>query len=762
MILKIFKFLFFAIFFIAANCGAAALITVSVLYQRLPELSNLVDYRPRLPMRVYSSDGVLLGEFGEERRQYLRYNEFPPLLINALLATEDARFFEHYGVDFIGVGRAALGYAAGRREGASTITMQVARNFYLRRDRTPIRKLVEILLALKIENTFAKHEILERYLNQIYLGHGSYGFSAAAEEYYGKSVDKLDVAEIAILVGMPKAPSTLNPRSRPARAKSRQKHVLKRMYAIGLIENDEYSHLLKSDLPPLASTARKLHGKADFVAEEVRKIVFEKFGDSAYERGINVYTTISAHLQNAATKSLRQGLIEHSERQAYPGAEEYFDTQGYTKKDYLNILKKVAIIGNLQPAIIYKIDKKSMKVIAKNGERHTLGKDSLKWVRKHMPGGGKKPVLRQGALVRLRTDKETIKVTALPGAQSGFVVLSSDDGAVLAMVGGFDFINNKYNNVTQASRQPGSAIKPFFFSAALEKGMSPANKIPDAPIYLTPEETGSKEGWQPKNYNDRFSGSITMRRALSKSKNLATIHLTKNIGLNYARDYLFRFGFKPNDHGPFLTTALGAGSTTPLELATAYAVFANGGYLVRPYFISRIEDYDGNKIVNELDYENRRVVIDRRNAYIMTSMLQSVISEGTGIRAKKLGRRDLSGKTGTTNDTRDAWFAGYGGNFTAVSWVGYPQNKTLGKKETGSRAALPIWLRFMEFALDGVPEVQYEVPVGIIVADVDAETGEIVLSDSERKIRQEYFYSEFLPTESEEILSPTIETEDLF
>lgn len=762
ILLKIIKFLFWAGLLIGVNAAAASLITLSVLYERLPELDTLVDYRPRLPMRVYSSEGQLLAEFGEERRRYLRYADFPPALINGLLATEDARFFEHDGVDFVGVGRAAIGYASGRREGASTITMQVARNFYLRRDRTPLRKLVEILLALKIENTFSKNEILERYMNQIYLGNGSYGFSAAAAEYYGKSVDELNMAEIAVLVGLPKAPSALNPRRQPERAKDRQNHVLKRLYTVGLIGEEEYSDLVKSDLPPLSSTARKLRGTADFVAEEVRKRVFEQFGDSAYERGINVYTTIRLPLQAAAVHALRQGLVAYTERHPYTGPEQYFDVQGYTKTDYLKRLKDTTVVGHLQPAIVIGATPDSLTVITGDGNTQTLSGESIAWVADHLPGRGKNLVLREGALIRLRQEDGIVKVSALPGAQGAMVVISSDDGAVLAMVGGFDFLYNKFNHAIQAKRQPGSAIKPFIFSAALEKGLSPAFVIPDAPIYLTPEETGSEEDWQPKNYDEKVAGFITTRRALAKSKNLATVHLAKYIGIAYARDYLLRFGFQAADHPPYLSTALGAGSTTPLELSGGYAVFSNGGYLVHPYFISRIEDYDGNKIVNELDYEKRQVVIDRRNAFIMSSMLNSVITEGTGRQANRLGRRDIGGKTGTTNDTRDAWFAGFGGNLTAVSWVGYPQNKSLGEKETGSRAALPIWVNFMEKALADAPEVQYDLPRGIIVAEVDEKTGEIVLSETQGTTRLEYFYNEFLPQGRDIIQATEEQSHDLF
>ena len=745
MLLSLFRGLILLLLFVSLNGAAAGVIIVSVVYDKLPTLQVLLDYRPRLPMRIYSADGELMGEFGEERRDYTEYSDFPPDLVNALLATEDVRFFEHYGVDFVGIVRAAAGYAAGRREGASTITMQVARNFYLRRDRTLVRKMVEVLLALKIESLFDKRQILERYMNQIYLGHGSYGFAAAAREYYDKTLDELTMAEIAVLSGLPKAPSRLNPRSYPERAKERQKHVLGRMLAVGLLDEQNYLILTGEALPPLAVTARRLKGNADFAAEEVRKTIYQYFGDAAYERGINVYTTIRSPLQQAAVEALRTGLLEHEERYPYSGAERYIDAEDFLDADYRQALRGIPAIGGLQPAIVKEAAIGGLQVIAKNGERYDLKGDAIKWVRRHLPGGGAEPVLRRGAVVRLVGDGEETRVTALPGAQGAVISLSSDDGAIVAMAGGFDFLHNQFNNATQAKRQPGSAIKPFFYSAALEKGLMPASILPDAPIYLSRKETGSDEAWQPRNYDGKTAGAITLRRALSASKNLATIRLARHIGINYAVDHLSRFGFQESDHPPYLTTSLGAGAATPLEVARAYAVFANGGYLVSPYLITRVEDYDGNEIVKELDYENRQVVIDRRNAFIMTNLLQSVILEGTGRRALQLKRQDLAGKTGTTNDTRDAWFAGYGGDLTTVSWVGYAQNKSLGEEETGSRAALPVWIKFMGPALDGEPETQYPVPDGVISVEVGRESGKILAPGAAEKVRREYFYTEYLP-----------------
>ena len=729
------------------NAAFAGVIAVAIIYQKLPSLGDLEDYRPRLPLRIYTADNVLIGEFGEEKRIYKKYREFPKMMVDALLVTEDSRFFEHYGLDHIGILRAIYGYLEGRREGASTITMQVARNFYLSHKRTLARKIAEMVLAFKIERRFGKKEILERYMNQIYLGFGSFGFAAAARSYYDKDVQDLTIAEIAMLVGLPQAPSRYNPKRNPELAKERQKHVLRRLLQKGLINESLYLELSDDDLPPLSRPQKRYAIDAYYVAEEVRRILFAHFGDTAYQRGFNVYTTIQSRLQTAAVNALRQGLLAHESRRKYRGAEKFIDIRGLDKAAIAKKLDNEPSWGGLQPAVIIAADKKSAKVVAQNGELYQLtGKKSLGAARRYLPGGGK-PTLTPGAVVWLAEDGERAHLVAFPGADAAIVALSPEDGLVLAMAGGFDFGKNQFNHVTQAKRQPGSGIKPFVYSAALEKGFMSANILPDTPIFLSAEETGSGKSWQPKNYDGKYSGLISMRTALAKSKNLATVKLLQSIGAQYAQDYLTRFGFNREDHPPYLTLALGAGATTPLEMARGYAVFANGGYLVHPYLIARVEDYDGNEIVRDLDYQRRRQVIDRRNAFMMTSMLQSVIKEGTGVAAKKIGRNDLAGKTGTTNNTRDAWFSGYGGHVVAVAWIGYDQNHSLGKKETGSRAALPIWRDFMKVALQNTPEVEYLTPAGVIAADIDSD-GRLAAADS-ADTRREYFYEEYLPESGE-------------
>ena len=745
--------------FCALNVAFLGILALTAIYQKLPPLDALEDYRPRLPMRVYTGDGDLIGEFGKEKRVYRPFNDFPDTLVAALLATEDARFYHHRGLDFTGILRAALGYLEGRREGASTITMQVARNFYLTRERTLMRKITEALLALEIERRFGKRAILERYMNQIYLGQGAFGFAAAARIYFNKDMAALTVAEIALLAGLPKAPSYYDPRRNPQNAKSRQKHVLKRMFVGGIIDKTLYADLVAADLPILRRHTRQFAVEAPFVAEEVRRRVFAHFGEEAYERGLKIYTTIQTRLQNAARRAVRRGLLEHEARRPYLGPEKLLDVQNLSETEIADKLKSESTIGGLSPAVIIFVDKTAVSVMTADGEKYQIDGKTLGHLRAHLPGGRQQPTLVAGAMLRLTGNDTTVSLTALPGAEAALVAVAPEDGAILAMSGGFDFFRNQFNHVTQARRQPGSSLKPFIYSAALEKGFTPASVLPDTPIFLTPQETGSTESWEPQNYNGKTLGTVLLRRALAQSQNLASIHLLKFIGARYVRDYLTRFGFRREDHPPYLTMGLGAGATTPMEVALAYSVFANGGFRVNNYLISRVEDADGNLIVNELDFESRRRAVDARNAFIMTSLLQSALYEGTGKRAASIvNRGDLAGKTGTTNDTRDAWFGGFGGNIAAVSWMGYDQLRSLGDKETGGRAALPIWAYFMKAALEGRAETEYLSPPGIIAADIDQD-GQL-LTDFDGDGRQEYFYRELLP--ATQLSPPNTDTEDLF
>ena len=792
---KIFSLLAWLCLFAAANLGLAGLTAAATLYDRLPPLREIADYRPRLPLRIHANDGVLIGEFGEEKRLFTPYREFPPDLLNAVLATEDAKFFRHPGLDLAGIARAALGYLQGRREGASTITMQVAGNFYLNRDRSLLYKISQILLALKVENELSKEEILELYMNQIYLGAGAFGFAAAARIYYDKALDELDAAEIALLAGLPKAPSRYHPGQFPELAKARQKHVLGRMLDTGLIGEEEHRRLAAADLPPLASRANRFPVEAEFFAEEVRKIIydgvdrdgdglrdFNGFGEDAYQRGFRVYTTLDSEMQAAAVDALRKGLLAHESRRPYPGPEKFLDLKDLTREEILSALRKEKSVGDIAPAVVLDVSKRAALVLAPDGKSHEIRGDGLARVRKHLPGGKGAPALARGAVVRIievesesdsgsgsgsdsnsESDskgakaKKFMRIVSLPQAEAALVALSPDNGAILAMAGGFDFAKGKFNHATQARRQPGSAIKPFIYSAALERGFMPSRILIDAPKHYSKGETGSDEHWEPRNYDRKDEGPIRMRVALNKSKNFATFDLMwairnrsrndpKKISFEYVMEFLQRFGFNRKDHPPYLSLALGPGSSIPLDLARGYAVFANGGFLTRPYFIRRVEDYDGNILTHELDYANRFRAIDPRNAFIMTSMLQSVVRDGTGRGALPLGRNDLAGKTGTTNDTRDAWFAGYGGGVVAAAWIGYDDHSiALGDRETGGRAALPIWRDFMAVALKHRPEAKYFQPEGVVAMEIRKSDGKPA-RECDEEVMTEYFYEEFIPT----------------
>jgi len=741
----------------------AAVLGVSILYPKLPTLDILDDYRPRLPLRVYNADGELIGEFGEEKRTLAGIDDVPPMLVTALLATEDARFFEHDGIDWIGIARAVRSIAQGKREGASTITMQVARNFFLKRDQTVLRKVVEMLLALKIERQFSKERILEFYINQIYLGRGSYGFAAAADIYYGKDMSELSLAEVSLLAGLPKAPSTYNPTINPSLAKKRQMHVLNRMLAVGAITRDEYEMAALADLPPVVSKlAAEEAVVASYVAEHVRKLVFGRFGDETYERGFRVHTTVDGRMQRAAIAAVRKGLLDYERRHRYRGPERYVDIAGRDDRDLLEILREEQVVGGLLPAIVVeKAEEGGLVVLSKDGARRTIGKEGLEFA--ESADKETVPPLSPGALVRIVQEEGEWSVIQLPQAQGALIALDPDTGRVLALVGGFDFFANQFNNVFQARRQPGSVMKPFIYSASLERGFTPSTLLYDSPIYLTTAETGSGEEWSPKNYDGKYAGTLRLREALAKSKNLATIRVLRQIGPEYAQDFLSRFGFSKDDHPPYLTLALGAGLTTPADLAAGYAVFANGGFLVDPFVVERIEDFDGNVVERDFKRSAQRRVIDERNAFIMTSILRSVISAGTGARARSLGRADLAGKTGTTNDTIDAWFAGYGPGVVAVSWVGYSTPRSLGRRETGARAALPIWMDFMRAALKDVPDYQPSLPDGVVRAAVDPETGLLASQSPFRfggDMVWDYFYRENLPAELTGEGLPTFSAEE--
>jgi penicillin-binding protein 1A len=723
-----------------------------VVYPTLPSLETLTDYRPKVPLRVYSAEGQLIGEFGEERRAVVAISEVPKQMIAAILAAEDERFYQHGGVDYVGVARAALSNFAsgGVRQGASTITMQVARNFFLSKEKTLSRKFNEMLLAFKIEHNLTKDQILELYINQIYLGQRAYGFAAAAQAYFGKPLVKLNLAEHAMLAGLPKAPSRFNPLANPKRAKLRQQYVLRRMRELGMItdvqftEADKQSVSVTRDIPEFAA-------RAEYFAEMVRQAMYERYREDAYTRGFRVYTTLSARQQEAAYAAVRRGVQDYDRRHGYRGPEGFVELSAKLSEEALeDALQETAESGDIYPAVVLEASPKRVKAYRKGGETVEIAEDGLKFASR-MLGEKASPNqrIRRGALVRIQGDKKGHwQITQLPAVEAGIVAVDPRTGAIRALVGGFDFNRNQYNHVTQALRQPGSSFKPFVYSAALEKGFTAATIINDAPLTFTAAQTGS-EPWEPKNYDGKFDGPIRMRTALVKSKNLVSVRILQAITPNYAQDYITRFGFNPKLHPPYLTMALGAGNVTPLQMATAYSVFANGGYRVPPYFIERVVDARGNMVMEALPQragENADRVIDARNAFIMTSIMRDVVRTGTGARAMRLGRNDLAGKTGTTNDFIDAWFCGYNASLVAVSWIGFDTPHTLGRNETGASAALPIWMGYMGTALSGVPEQSFAPPTGVVSARIDPETG-LRVADGQSGMA-DFFYQEFQPPEN--------------
>jgi penicillin-binding protein 1A len=728
-------------------------ILVILAYPRLPSLDSLTDYRPKIPLRVFTADGYLIGEFGEERRNLVPIRDVPDVMKQAILAAEDERFYQHSGVDSLGILRAAYSnlIGGGKRQGASTITMQVARNFFLSSEKTLTRKLYEALLSFKIENNFSKDEILEFYLNQIYLGQRAYGFAAAAQIYFGKSLSEISLAEAAMLAGLPKAPSTYNPVANPKRARLRQHYVLRRMHELGYITSEQVD----------AAKAETLHVKRDIndfgvhaehVAEMARQIVFERFQEETYAVGLRVFTTIRKADQEAAYEAVRRGVLDYDRRHGYRGAEAYVDLNGLdpTQEEELEErLQDFEDANGMKPALVLAADPKQVTAYLHGGETVTLSGEAIKFAARMLDK--KAPAnrrIRPGAVIRvMKEGRGGWQITQLPDVEAALVAASPADGEIRALVGGIDFNRSKFNHVTQAWRQPGSSFKPFIYSAALEKSYSPASIIPDEPVTVSAEETGSQV-WEPRNYDGKYEGPMTLRTALAKSKNMVSIRLLQSIGTHYAQDYVTRFGFDADKNPPYLTLALGAGAVTPWQHLAAYSVFANGGYKIEPYIVKQITDSKGTVVAAaqpvKAGEENLRV-IDARNAYIMDSMMKDVVRRGTATRAAAvLKRADIAGKTGTTNDYVDAWFCGYQPELVAVAWIGFDQPRRLGNGETGGFAALPIWLGYMEKALKDVPEQLPTKPEGLTaITATDPSTLHEV---------QEFVYREHLPAIEEELL----------
>jgi len=747
------------VFGLALVGGLLVAFVFALLYPTLPTLEALTDYQPKIPLRIVSAEGELLGEFGEERRAVVKIRDVPEVMREAILAAEDERFYQHGGVDYISVLRAALtNLTSGTQQGAGTITMQVARNFFLTRERTLTRKLREVLLAYKIEANLSKDDILELYINQIFLGQRAYGFAAASQMYFGKPLSHIDVAEAAMLAGLPKAPSAYNPIANPKRARSRQLYVLRRMHELRFINDAQLQQALAAPLvvhPALRDTS----AHADYVAEMARQAIFETYGEDSYSRGLTVVTTIRKPDQDAAYAAVRRGVVEYDRRHGYRGPEGYVSLPSDPAELDAALdqaFQDLDNSDNLDPAVVLSAGPAEVKAVKSDGEAVTVIGDGLKFAARAL--SDKAPAssrIRPGAVIRLsRDDKGRWQIAQLPQVESALISARPSDGAILAMVGGFDFDRNKFNHVTQALRQPGSAFKPFIYSAALEKGFSPATVVIDGPLYFDASETGS-EPWEPKNYDGKFEGPMRLRTALMKSKNLVTVRVMRAIGPRYAQDYIARFGFDPKLHPPYLPMALGAGAATPVQMLGAYSVFANGGYRVAPYLIDKVLDSHGNTLSRAqptIAEQGAERVIDPRNAFIMTTMMRDVVRAGTGARAMQLGRQDLAGKTGTTNENVDAWFCGFNASMVAIAWIGFDQPRTLGTNETGAVAALPIWMNFMAKVLKGVPEQPLTPPEGVLVARVNAETG--LREPDDRSGIVEYFYSEFPPKLREDVLVP--------
>ncbi len=705
--------------------GLVLVFALVVAYANLPELDSLTDYRPKIPLHIYSADNVLIGEFGEERRELVRIKDIPYRMKMAVLSIEDDRFYKHGGVDYIGIARAALhNLSGGARQGASTITQQVARNFFLTREQTIKRKLLEVLLAWKIETQLSKDEILEIYMNQIYLGQRSFGFAAAAKTYFGKELNEITVAEAAMLAGLPKAPSAYNPISNLERAKIRQQYILKRMHKLGYITNEQYEQA-KDEETIINRAQRKYAIHARYVAEMARQFVQEQFGEGAYSSGINVYTTITKEDQNAAYQALRNGVLTYDARHGYRGplrqvklSTDNSDVSEQVKQ----VLSNIPTSNDILPAVILKYSGAKAYAQLESGENISLSKQGLVLAtHAEATTPSSKLDIKRGSIVYVQKRGKYWGLSQIPEIEAGFVAINTDDGAIRALVGGFDFGMNKFNHVTQAWRQPGSSFKPFIYSAAIEKGLSPSTLISDMPVSFPPELTGD-EYWEPKNYDNMYEGALTMRQGLTKSKNMVSVRILNTIGAKYAQNYISRFGFSKPRNPPFLTMALGAGAVTPLQLVTAHSTFANGGYKVKPYLISRITNADGEILAQAKPQaagdENARV-IDERNAFMVESMMRDVVQHGTASKALVLKRSDIAGKTGTTNNSHDAWFAGYNPKIAAVAWIGFDQPKNLGDRETGGGLALPIWIDYMKVALKNIPDERREPPKGVIFANDD-------------------------------------------
>jgi len=811
LFLKLLRLVFIGIFGISVAIGIASVGVYLYIAPTLPSVSTLKDVELQVPLKVYSRDGKLISVYGEKRRQPLQIGDYPETIIQAFLAAEDDRFYHHPGVDYQGLIRAAIEVirTGEKRQGGSTITMQLVRNFFLGNERTYVRKLREIFLALQIEHELSKDEILELYLNKIYLGNRAYGVGAAADVYYGLSVDELSVSQVAMIAGLPKAPSRYNPIINPDRALVRRNYVLGRMHELRFIDEETYRNSIEAEVTSSRHYSR-VEVDAPYIGEMVRSIIVNAFGAAdAYNKGYRVYTTVDTRLQQAARQALVNGLRDYDKRHGYRGAESRVEaitteTGGLDMAKLDETLSELLEIGGLVPGVVIAISKENLQVYI--GADHIVGiaLQNATWARPYINENamGDKPsdftkMFTIGDVVRVSTkDSREWSLEQVPQVSGALVSVDPQSGGILALAGGFDYYYSKFNRAIQARRQPGSSFKPFIYSAALDSGYTPASIINDAPLVF--EDVALEDTWRPQNYSGKFYGPTRLRVALFKSRNMVSIRLLNDMGRRHAMQHITKFGFDRERLPYDLTLALGSGAVTPLELAKGYSVFANGGYLIEPYLIERIESDKGEVLfsvdalsVCETDCQSLQQqiskeelasnqntsskaikkeaskdtslpsglsngfrmaarVLDRENAYQMVSMMQDVIKRGTGTKAKELGRNDLAGKTGTTNKQQDAWFSGFNGDVVATTWVGFDQDKPLGKREVGGTAALPIWMEYMSVALEGKPENTLQTPAGIVTMRIDPKTGLLVDQDSNQGI-QETFREQYIPTTSVDV-----------
>ncbi|MCW8982564.1 MAG: penicillin-binding protein 1A [Gammaproteobacteria bacterium] len=782
------------------------------LEPKLPSIDLLKDIQLQEPMRIYARDGELISEFGDMKRIPLNYEQFPEDLINAVIAAEDDRFFKHMGVDFQGLLRAAYQFASTgeKRQGASTITMQVARNFFLSREKTFLRKFNEILLSFKIERELTKQEILELYLNKIYLGKRSYGMEAAANIYYGKPLEQLNLAQIAMLAGLPKAPSRYNPIINPERALIRRNYVLRRMKALEMIDEHSFQEAVQQ---PVNATLHITNNELDapYVAEMVRAELIKRYGNEIYQSGYRIYTTIDAKLQKAANHALKQNIFNYDMRHGYRGvvAHSAID-ENTTVQSGTALLQNYPSIGELESALVVSVGEKSVKVLLRDASIEELSWEAIAWAKPFIDDNRQGPppqtasdILRVGDVVYLLRDEQGLQLRQIPEVSGALVSLNPKNGALLALVGGFDFYKSKFNRAVQAQRQPGSNLKPFIYSAALENGFTTASIINDAPVVF--EDSNLESEWRPENYSGRTFGPTRLREGLVRSRNLISIRILRAMGVSKAIDHLKNFGFDPSQLPRDLSLALGSVSLTPYQLVHGYAVLANGGFLIEPHFIQRIEDSNGN-IIMESDpavacddsckkqlvadmstietigtgaegmppeeADNVPVLIPKlqttpkfaprtisaQNIYLIRSIMQDVIKRGTGRRARALGRNDIAGKTGTTNDQRDAWFSGFNPDVVTTAWVGFDTPRSLGNRETGGHSALPMWIDYMKIALADYPDNPITVPPGIVTVRINSETGKYTDANDPKAIFESFRVENAPQAEADSAISDTQNT----